>query len=326
MPHTASSAVLFSRLMAKSRLRHLQLLVAVADEGNLRRAAADVGLSQPAATQALSELEELLEVELFERHAKGMRLTMAGTALIPVIRHALEALQASTESLAALREGVSGLLRLGVITAVTSAVLGERVLAFCARHPAMRVELVEDSAVHLLQELQAGTLNMVLCRRPNPVPARLHFERVRADEACVIAGPGHPLARRRGLRLEDAAGYCWMRPPRVVWIREIFDDFFENAGITPKLHPVSTASLGPLPEILRDNQTLALCPATLARTLVRWQLVVTLDLDVGAPTGEIGLLCPQESLEDPVSREFIDALRVVEPQPAIAVPSVKLNA
>lgn len=319
MPHTATSTVLFSRLMAKSRLRHLQLLVAVADEGNLRRAAADVGLSQPAATQALSELEDLLEVPLFERHAKGMRLTPAGTALIPVIRHALEALQASTESLAALREGVSGLLRVGVITAVASAVLGERVLAFCARHPAMRVELVEHSAVHLLQELQAGTLNLVLCRRPVPVPSRLHFERLRADEACVIAGPGHPLARRRGLTLEDGLEYPWMRPPRVVWIREVFDELFQNAGDTLTLHPVSTASLGPLPEILRDNRTLALCPATLARTLVRWQVVVTLDLDLGAPKGEIGLLCAQESLEDPVYREFIDALRVTDPAPAPAV-------
>lgn len=319
MPHAASPAVLFQRLMAKSRLRHLQLLVAVADEGNLKRAAADIGLSQPAATQALSELEELLEVPLFERHAKGMRLTAAGTAVIPVIRRALEALQASTESLAALREGVSGRLRLGVITAVASAVLGERVLRFCARHPAMRVEIVEDSAVHLLQELQAGTLNLVLCRRPTPVPARLHFERLRADEACVIAGPGHPLAGRPGLRLEDGAAYPWMRPPRVVWIREVFDELFDNAGITPQLHPVSTASLGPLPEILRDNRTLALCPATLARTLLRWQLVVALDLDLGAPKGEIGLLCDAATLDDPVHREFIDALRITEPAPAAAV-------
>jgi molybdate transport repressor ModE-like protein len=319
MPHAASPAVLFQRLMAKSRLRHLQLLVAVADEGNLKRAAADIGLSQPAATQALSELEELLEVPLFERHAKGMRLTAAGTAVIPVIRHTLEALRASTESLAALREGVSGRLRLGVITAVASAVLGERVLRFCARHPAMRVEIVEDSAVHLLQELQAGTLNLVLCRRPTPVPARLHFERLRADEACVIAGPGHPLAGRRGLRLEDGAAYPWMRPPRVVWIREVFDELFDNASITPQLHPVSTASLGPLPEILRDNRTLALCPATLARTLLRWQLVVALDLDLGAPKGEIGLLCDAATLDDPVHREFIDALRITEPAPAAAV-------
>jgi len=314
-----SSTVLFSRLMAKSRLRHLQLLVAVADEGNLRRAAADVGLSQPAATQALAELEELLEMPLFERHAKGMRLTAAGHAVIPVIRHALEALQASTESLAALREGVSGQLRLGVITAVASAVLGERVLRFCTRHPAMRVEIVEDSAPHLLQELQAGTLNLVLCRRPQPVPARLHFERLRADEACVLAGPGHPLAGRHGLVLEDLAGYAWMRPPRGVWIRDVFDDLFENAGITPRLHQVSTASLGPLPEILRDNRTVALCPATLARTLCRWQLVVTLDLDVGAPQGEIGLLCDAAALEDPVYREFIDALRLSEPAPPAAV-------
>ncbi len=304
-----SSEVLFSRLMAKSRLRHLQLLVAVADEGSLHRAAAVIGLSQPAATQALAELEDLLELPLFERHARGMRLAPAGTALIPVLRQALEALQASAETLAALREGVSGVLRIGAITAVASAVLGERVLRFCERHPAIRVEIVEDSAPHLMQRLLAGTLSGVLCRRPVPVPARLQFERLRADEATVLAGPGHPLAGRRGLALPDLAGYAWMRPPRGVWIREVFDDLFENAGITPRLHPVSTASLGPLPEILRDNRTVALAPATLARTLCRWRLVVALDLALDAPAGEVGMLSDTTMQDDPLLAEFIDALR-----------------
>jgi len=280
----------------------------VADEGNLGRAAADVGLSQPAATQALAELEQLLEGPLFERHAKGMRLTAAGCAVIPVIRHVMEALQASTESLAALQEGVGGLLRVGVITAMASAVLGERVLRFCQRHPDMRVEIIEDSAPHLLQELMAGSLNLVLGRRPAAVPAKLHFEPLRPDEAVVLAGPAHPLAGRSGLSLQDLAPYAWMRPPRGV-----FDALFADAGFHPRLHPVSTASLGPLPEILRDNRTVALAPLSLGRSLCRWQLVVTLDLQLGAPHGEIGLLCPAETLHDAVTREFIDALRLTPP-------------
>ena len=74
---------MFSRLMAKARLRHLQLLVAVADQGNLKHAAEEVGLSQPAATQAIAELEQLLELRLFERHSKGMRLAAGGSIADP---------------------------------------------------------------------------------------------------------------------------------------------------------------------------------------------------------------------------------------------------
>lgn len=319
MPNrSASSSVLYARLMARARLRHLQLLVAVADEGSLKRAATDVGLSQPAATQALAELEQLLETPLFERHAKGMRLSAAGCTLIPVVRKVLEALQASTESLAALQEGAEGLLRVGVIGAAATAILGERVLRFCERHPEMRVEIVEDAAPHLLQELMAGGLNLVLGRRPSPVPAKLYYEAMRPDEAVVLASPGHPLAGRRGLRLQDLMPYPWMRASRGVWVREVFDELFEKAGFMPRLHPVSTASLGPLPEILRDNHTVALVPATLGRTLNRWQLTVTLDLDLGTPRGELGVLCTTEALGDPVLLEFIEALRL---KPAAAAPA-----
>jgi len=303
------ATVLYSRLMAKARLRQLQLLAAVADHGNLKRAAADVGLSQPAATQAIAELEQLLELQLFERHSKGMRPSASGCVVIPVVRNVLEALQAATESLTALRQGASGLLRLGVITAVSSVVLGERVLRFCARHPDMRVEIIEDAGPHLMQELLAGSLDMVLSRRPQPLPAKLHFEALRADEAVVLAGPEHPMAGRAGLRLEDLGAYRWMRAARGVWISQVFDRLFEQAGIQPRLHPVSLASLGPLPEILADNQTLALAPLGIGKTLCRWKLAVCLDVALGTPRGEVGLVCDAQMLDEPICMEFVAALR-----------------
>lgn len=295
--------------MAKARLRHLQLLVMVADQGSLKRAAAEVGMSQPAATQALAELEQLLERPLFERHAKGMRLTASGRTLIPVVRDVLATLQSSTESLAALQEGAKGLIRVGAIPAAASALLGERVIRYCDRHPGMRVEIIEDTGAHLLQALVSGAINLALCRRPQPVPARLHFEPIRPDEAVVVAGLGHPLAGQPGLKLEALADYAWMRAPRGVWIREVFDALFERASFAPRLHPVSTATLGPLPEILRDQRTVALIPISLSRTLCRWQLAVALDVQLGAPRGEIGMLCPVEAQEDPMHLEFAAALR-----------------
>ena len=143
MPHTLSSNVMFSRLMARARLRQLQLVVTVADLGSLKSAAAEVGMSQPAATQALAELEQLIEQPLFDRYAKGMRLTAAGCTLMPVIRNVLKALHSSTDSLAALNEGISGVLRVGAITAMSMSVTGDGVLRLCARHPELRLEIFD---------------------------------------------------------------------------------------------------------------------------------------------------------------------------------------
>lgn len=309
MTHTLTAAVMYSRLVAKARLRHLQLVVAIADERSLKRGAEDAGISQPAATQALAELERILEAPLFERHAKGMRLTAVGHELIPLIRNMLKTLRDGTDSVAALQEGATGTLRVGAIAAVTSAMLGERVLHFCARHPKLRVEIVEADGAHLLQELLSGSLNLVLGRRPQPVPHGLHFGALRPDEAVVIAGPGHPLAGHGGLKLDDLMAYAWMRATPGLWVRGIFDDLFERAGKSPRLHQMSVGSLAPLIAILADNQSVALIPASLGMTLVRWKLAVKLDVLLGTPRGELGVLCHEELMEHPLYVEFIDAMR-----------------
>lgn len=104
-----SAAVLNARLLGHARLRHLQLLVAVADHGTLKRAAEHVGMSQPAATQAMGEFERLLESPLFERLPRGMRATAAGQTVLPVVRQILQALEVSIEALAAQQAGATGL-------------------------------------------------------------------------------------------------------------------------------------------------------------------------------------------------------------------------
>jgi len=309
MPHTLSSNVMFSRLMARARLRQLQLVVTVADLGSLKSAAAEVGMSQPAATQALAELEQLIEQPLFDRYAKGMRLTAAGCTLMPVIRNVLKALHSSTDSLAALNEGISGVLRVGAITAMSMSVTGDGVLRLCARHPELRLEIFEDAQPHLIQELMSGGLDLVLCRRVQPLPATLHFEPLYSDEAMVIAGTGHALAGSSGLQLQDLIDYTWMRAACGVWIRGVFDALFAQAGLTPKLHQISTASLGPLPDILRDNQTLSLAPACLGRSLCRRNQAVQLDVQLVTPCGGIGMLSAADALEEPLRLEFLAAMR-----------------
>jgi molybdenum-dependent DNA-binding transcriptional regulator ModE len=69
--------VLGERMMARLRLRHLRLLASLERSTTLREAAQEVGITQPAASQVLRELEEMLEVQLFERHARGLRATDA---------------------------------------------------------------------------------------------------------------------------------------------------------------------------------------------------------------------------------------------------------
>ncbi len=288
----SSAEVLYARLMARARLRHLQLLVAIADDGTLKRAAARVGMSQPAATQAIGELERLLEVTLFERRARGMRLTVSGQVVLPVVRQVLQALQGSLEALSAVRFGASGLLRIGVIPAAVSRLLSPCLPALSDRHPRLEIRVVEGTPAQLLKELAAGSLDIVLTREPAALGARFRFEPLMDDEAVFLAGTGHPLAGRPRVSVEDLARFPWMRAPAGVKVRDIFDELFGGRNPPLVVHPVSTSSPSVIISLLADNSTVTLGPASVAEWYVRRGLVARLALNRTLPIDGLGAVHP----------------------------------
>lgn len=303
-----SAAVLNARLLGRARLRHLQLLVAIADHGTLRRAAEHVGMSQPAATQAIGELERLLEVPLFERQARGMRASQAGQAVLPVVRQILEALEVAIEAMAARQAGASGLLRIGAIPAAVQSLLAPALRTIVERHPRLRLQIVEGTPAHLLNELAAGGLHVLLSRPPAGLGSRFAFDSLSADEAILVASPRHPLAGRARLSLDELAQYPWMVPPVGVKVRALFDELVAtNPPI--RVHPVSTSSPELVLAVLGDDRTVVLGPSSLAQAYMRHGLVVQLALRAPLPIDGLGAVYPVASRNEPSLVAFLDALR-----------------
>jgi molybdate transport repressor ModE-like protein len=316
----ASPSALYARLLGRARLRHLQLLVAVNDHGTLMRAAAHVGMSQPAATQAIGELERLLELPLFDRQPRGMRLSEAGQVLLPVVRQVLQALERSLQAMAALDEGARGLLRVGAIPAAMVRLVEASLPVLAERHPRLQLQVFESTPTQLLNELAAGGLDMILTRAPPDLGARFCFEPLASDEAVVIAGPGHPLADRSRVSLEDLVAYPWMSPPPGVRVRDLLDELF-GGGARPTLHPVSTSSPMLVAALLADNRTLSLGPASVAGWFVRHGKAVRLAW-AGAPSlVGLGAVYPVDEKDRPAVAAFLDMLRAGAAQ---AVPGTRL--
>ena len=83
---------------------------------SIRRTADALGLSQPAVTQCLADLERLVEIRLFDRHARGLRVTRAGRDVLPLARRMLDALAEASEALTAARQREEGVVRVAAIT------------------------------------------------------------------------------------------------------------------------------------------------------------------------------------------------------------------
>ena len=105
-------------LVSRLKLRQLGLIVALTERGSLRQAAADLAMTQPAATKLLRDLESAMGAALFTRHPYGMVATEAGRTLVRYARGVLNELSEARDELKALAQGEQGRLGVGGTTDV----------------------------------------------------------------------------------------------------------------------------------------------------------------------------------------------------------------
>lgn len=293
--------MLHERLLARLRLRHLKLIDALAHHAHLRRAAEAVHISQPAATQLLRELEDLLGLALFERHARGMRITEAGRVLARHAHVAIEALASTAEALAQQAAGQQRPLRVGAILAALSSVLRPALPLLRAQHPELRLAIEEGSIERLLAGLQGGALDLVLLRRPTALPEGCRFEPLRSDRMVVLAGAGHPWSGRRRLRLRDLAQARWVLPPPHFAVRQALDAAFARESAQPQAHAIQVLVPELLPTVLAEPGVLAPVPLS-ALDRLDGTRVQRLPLDLHAPLEPLGMLYRDSDALGPLAR------------------------
>ena len=160
-------------------LRHLRYFVAVAETGNLSRAAEKLFVAQPPLSLQIRQLEEEIGAALFTRHPKGMRLTRAGEALLPEARDLLE--RAARLKQAGGRAPDAGSLALGYVPSAVSTVIPELVRALRQAHPGIEIRLHEMISDEQREALIHGRIDAGLARSQLRHP-RLH-------KACALADP-----------------------------------------------------------------------------------------------------------------------------------------
>ncbi|QHJ00702.1 LysR family transcriptional regulator [Xylophilus rhododendri] len=176
-------------------LRAWRQFVAVAEELHFGRAAARLHMTQPPLTQAIAQLERLLQVPLFHRTSRKVALAPAGEALLPEVRELLARAQALPERARAAADGHTGRLRLGFVSTVGFELLPRWVRSFRELRPQVAMELVEATSDVQLQSLAQDELDAgLMLHAPGQAPGQLQSLRI-ATEPLVLALPAdHALA------------------------------------------------------------------------------------------------------------------------------------
>lgn len=222
------------------RLRHLRLVQALVHLGSLHKAAAHLHVSQPTASAMLKELERAFGGQFFGRTRKGVAPTGRGRAAVARLHAVLGELDLLSEEMAA--EEPVPVLRIGCLYHAFFGPLQDYLRNFL-KAGTCKLEIVDGAVADLMQRLQRNDLDCVLGRMPasalRDLPRASYFyEPLYEFQACVLAGPAHPLAGKRRVGIRDLARYEWILPKSASILR----DAFAAAGVEPPRVRIETSS------------------------------------------------------------------------------------
>lgn len=179
-----------------SDLAGFDLLLSVARAGSIGRAAAEHGISQPAASARMRLLEGQLGLALIERSPRGSRLTPAGALVADWAQAAVDAAAALDEGLTALRRERESRLRIAASMTVAEYLLPVWLTALRAVDPGAVVALSAVNSAEVAHAVLADAADIGFVEGPG-IPEGLHGEPVGRDTLTLVVAPAHPWARRR---------------------------------------------------------------------------------------------------------------------------------
>ncbi len=231
-------------LRSSLKLRHMRLVVALEEHGQISAAAHMMNISQPAASRMIAEIEGILGVAICERLPRGIRLTPYGGVLARRARSILLEMREVDREISDLKQGKGGSVFLGAVTAPAIQLAVPAIRSVRRRHPRVEISIQVETSLVLARELLASRHDFIIGRIPDDLNPRLFESRIiGVEKACLIARKGHPLASGRTVGLDELSHYDWVFQPSGSLLRQTVEGIFVSQGARLPDRVLNTSSL-----------------------------------------------------------------------------------
>jgi DNA-binding transcriptional LysR family regulator len=217
-------------------LRQLRYLVALAEELNFTRAAANEHVAQPALSQQIRRLEDEVGLALVERSTRHVALTDAGEVLVVRARRVLSELEAAATELEAMRGMHTGHVTIGAMHTMGPVDLSLPLALFHDLHPDVGLTVRENSSEELAEMLRVDELDLAFLSVTERVEAHgLGLHQLVSEELVVLLPAHHPLRRRRQIRMAELAEEQFISFRPGARLRELLFAAGRHAGFDPRV-------------------------------------------------------------------------------------------
>jgi LysR family transcriptional regulator of gallate degradation len=289
--------------------RRVRAFVALTEQHHMPSVAENLGITQPAVSVAVRQLEGAVGVPLFERTARGMIPTPAGTTLALRLKRAQAELRHAAADIASLSGVMQGIVTVGALPLGRTRLLPESIASVVARYPGLRVATMEGSFEALAASLRAGDVDFILgALRPAEYASDLEGEPLLEDELALVARVRHPWSGRRRLSVRDLARARWVLPRTNTPNRKLFERALAARGVAPPDVAVETSDLAMLRGVLLNSDLLtAISPRQIAYEL-RSKLLTVLPFPLPDTRRVIGITRRADSLASPGAKIVMEEI------------------
>ncbi|WP_241050387.1 LysR family transcriptional regulator [Achromobacter xylosoxidans] len=299
-----------ARLANRLRQRHLVLLENIARHGTLTRVAAATGISQPAATKALAELEAIFGAPLFLRTARGMQPTPLGELALVRARRMQSDLDLWAREVEALHDGRAAHLHVGVVPYVSSALLTAAIGRLHQRH-GVTLTLHRATTDHLVPMLRRHELDCIISRATSTLAQDDLDHRVLYRQRPRVIAHSR-LAQRLARRAPDwaqLAGMDWVLPAVNTPTRQLIVEHFIRAGLRSPSPVLEAYSTDVIEGMLSANPVLvSVVPEDIARELCQRGKLGMVPWDFGWELPPINLIRRRREQALAAEERFSDIL------------------
>lgn len=206
--------------------------LAVAEHGNVTRAAAELRISQPGLSRAIARLQRDLGTPLFDREGRTLRLNRYGELFRGHAERLVAAEEAARRALAQAADPDRGEVSLAFLHTQGTVVVPELLRSYRQDHPRVGFRLRQGSAERIQADVAEGRADMGIT---SPRPAGLAWHPLTTEPLCLAVPADHRLAGHAEVRLSEAAAEPFIVMRQEYGLRGITDELFRRAGIDPEI-------------------------------------------------------------------------------------------
>jgi DNA-binding transcriptional LysR family regulator len=301
-----------AQLGRRLRLRDLHVFLIVTQRGSMARAAAHLGVSQPAVSEIIANLEHTLGVKLLERGPQGVEPTRYGSALLMRSINAFEELKLGVREIEFMADPTVGELRIGSVETVTSSILPAVLQGFTAMYPRVVLNVDQITTPTLeLPQLRNRNFDLVLARHPAVPPgqADLNVEVLFEDHLVLVAGAQSKWARRRKIELDELVDEPWALLPKASHNTRILASAFEERGLQLPTACVVTFSVPLRADLLAEGRFITAFPDSVLRFYTGRHTLKALPVKMPAVSWAVAVATLKNRDMTPVARLFVGYLK-----------------